>query len=484
MSDEGLVERWGILDRITHMLNLLGFIIALISGLPQLQLTIFGLDIGRNFTWLTEILGGEGVRRILHRYVVTALVGIAITTHILNFGLRKTRSNILLTYSDFRDLILYYRSKLVGGSKPYLGFHVPGEKLLYWIAVVCLPVLGFTGIIMWLKLSFIEYHLLRLLHRTAFLILTIFVMIHFILNMILPEQWKALKAMFTNGRVERKWIETHHPRTLKEEQIISAARRRTIRMFLWAIPLAGLAYIFSITLQRQRFEIGNILIEPSKPMLGKPFTVSVEVSNAGYVEDSVNLRLTIDGKLLAEKQITLLDGETSLVSFQATMNELGKHTLEVNGFSKTFEVVEALPPIDPEVAERFKKILPEAFEFAPVIKEGKILYYEIYDEKGSLIAYGFDERVYAPTDRLRITGIIGLDYKIRALDVDRLQPDIQLLRDEIIEPAFENQFIGLRVEDLYLSPQGKIDAVSGATISSTRIVETVRKILSGIQQSS
>jgi len=101
-----------------------------------------------------------------------------------------------------------------------------------------------------------------------------------------------------------------------------------------------------------------------------------------------------------------------------------------------------------------------------------------------LIGYGFHERVYAPTDRLTVTGIIDLDYKVRMIDVEKLKPDIHVLNDKILDPDFENQFIGLTIEEMRLSPEGKIDAVSGATISSTLIVETIRKILEEVQSPS
>ncbi|MCS7125658.1 MAG: cytochrome b/b6 domain-containing protein [Aigarchaeota archaeon] len=484
MSANDIITRWSILDRISHFMNLLGVLIAIVSGLPQLNLIIFGFDLGGQFRWITDFIGGEGIRRILHRYIVTGLIGSAFTLHVLSFGLRKQKSHIIFTWKDLKDLIAYYEHKFFKKSKPSLGFHVPGEKLLYWIALVCLFLLGLTGIMMWMRSMFIEYNLLRLLHRIAFIILSVFVLLHFILNIVLPEQLTALKAMFIHGKVSREWIKQHHPKTFEEEQVISISRRRTLKLFLWIIPAAGLSYLFSELLQKPQYKIGEIIVEPAKVMAGKPFTIFVEVTNTGYREDAFSIQLFIDGEFVAERKVTLLDGETRLLNFKATLNDKGQHIIEVNGISKLIEVVEAPPPIEKEIAEKFKKLLAEAYDFIPVIKDGKIAYYEIYDDGGMLIAYGFYERVYAPTDRLTVTGIIDLNYKIKMIDIEKLKPDIHVLNEKILEPEFENQFIGLMIEEVKLSPEGKIDAVSGATISSSQIVETIRKVLGEIQSSS
>ena len=484
MFRKNLVQRWDIFDRISHLINLSGILIAIITGLPQLNLTLFGFDLGAQFRWITDVIGGEGVRRILHRYVVTGLISLAFTLHVFGFGLRKKKSHILLTFKDLKDLVAYYGHKFFRKAKPALGFHVPGEKLLYWVALICLFILGSTGIIMWTRLLYIEYNLLRLFHRIASIILSLFVVVHFVMNIILPEQRSAIRAMFINGRVPEEWVKQHHPKTFEEDEQTLLTRRRTIKMFLWLIPAIGFSYLFSELLQKPKYQIGDIIVGSPKVMVGKPFTISVEVTNIGYMEGSFPIRLSIDGKTVAEKNIVLLDGETNLVNFKTTIDEIGQHTIEVNGVSKVIEVVEAPPPIEKELADRFKELFPIAYDFVPVMKDGKIVYYEIYDVEGMLIGYGFHERVYGPTDRLTVTGIIDLDYKIKIIDVQKLKPDIHVHNDEILEPVFENQFKGLTIEEIKLSPEGKIDAVSGATISSTLIVETIRKILEEVQSSS
>ena len=49
---------------------------------------------------------------------------------------------------------------------------------------------------------------------------------------------------------------------------------------------------------------------------------------------------------------------------------------------------------------------------------------------------------------------------------------------EIIKPWFQEQYIGLNLEELWLKSEkssGKIEAITGATITSDAITKTVRK---------
>jgi hypothetical protein len=46
---------------------------------------------------------------------------------------------------------------------------------------------------------------------------------------------------------------------------------------------------------------------------------------------------------------------------------------------------------------------------------------------------------------------------------------------DVTEPGFEKQFIGLMVEEVNLSPDGKIDAITDATLSSTWITDGIRQ---------
>jgi len=484
---ERYVTRWGKLDRITHVLVLCGVVLGIASGLPVYRNTLPIFD-GVSFAWMTNLLLGEGARRILHRYIVTFLVGLAVVLLGLDFSLRNKRTHIRLTLRDIKDFVAYYRNLFFHAPEPKLGFHVPGEKIFFWVAVVCLPLLGSTGLLMWTRTGWLPYYVLSLLHEAAFLLLSFFVVVHFLLTILLRKEWPVLKAMFTYGRVERRWVEEHHPLAFQEEQPIKVTtRRRFITSLLWAVPAAALGVTLWKLSEYPEIRLSNLTIEPAKVEVGKPVSVSVLVENTGYREGVWALHLNVDGNVVSEKQVTLMDGEAKLVSLETSIQAEGMHELAVNELAGSVQVVPLpppLPPIEPAIAEKVKRLLPEAVDFKPVGKEGKVIYYEAYDKTGMLIGYAFDTRAYAPTDRLEIVGVVNLDYKVLVIDIEPIQGHPELHDARIAEPAFEHEFAGLSMKDLDVSPKGKIDAITGATVSSQAVTEAVRSEIEAIMQSS
>jgi len=144
--------------------------------------------------------------------------------------------------------------------------------------------------------------------------------------------------------------------------------------------------------------------------------------------------------------------------------------------------------IPQEFQRLVEKYLPQAYVFTPVMKDGQVLYYDIYDQENKVIAYGFKTAVEPPktlTDRLIIIGLVDLNYKVVAIDISS-KKGTKLWKKEIAEPDFEKEFSGLTVEELKLSSEGgKVDAITGATVSSKAVVEAVREkiqeIISGSQ---
>ena len=143
--------------------------------------------------------------------------------------------------------------------------------------------------------------------------------------------------------------------------------------------------------------------------------------------------------------------------------------------------------IPQEFQRLVEKYLPQAYVFTPVMKDGQVLYYDIYDQENKVIAYGFKTAVEPPktlTDRLIIIGLVDLNYRVVAIDISS-KKGTKLWKKEIAEPDFEKEFSGLTVEELKLSSEGgKVDAITGATVSSKAVVEAVREKIQEIISSS
>jgi hypothetical protein len=141
--------------------------------------------------------------------------------------------------------------------------------------------------------------------------------------------------------------------------------------------------------------------------------------------------------------------------------------------------------------ERFVGLLPEIAQIKPVAGDGETICWEAYDKTGSLIGYAFaadvpeavaDVGETEEMDRYQIFGIVDpKEYKIIALDITiHPQGPAEPWATEITEPNFEKQYIGLTVQEIELSPDGKIDSISDSTLSSTWVTDAIREKVEGI----
>ncbi len=135
------------------------------------------------------------------------------------------------------------------------------------------------------------------------------------------------------------------------------------------------------------------------------------------------------------------------------------------------------------------EILPGGERFEPVEKNGAILYYKIYDNGDKLIGTAFktNKKGYSSV----IETIAGMDLKgkltaIKIINqnetpglgtrVTEISNSISILdffagkrQDSTVKPWFQAQFSGRNIPDL-----DGIQAITGATISSRAVIESVK----------
>jgi len=136
--------------------------------------------------------------------------------------------------------------------------------------------------------------------------------------------------------------------------------------------------------------------------------------------------------------------------------------------------------------EDFKRLLPEIAEIRQPVGDGALVCWEAYDSSGNLIGYAFVKDIPETVpdvpgaedmDRYRVFGIVDpKEFKIINLDIT-IHPEMtgEPWSLDITEPEFEKRFIGLSVSEMSLVPDGKIDAVSEATLSSTWVTDGIRE---------
>lgn len=141
--------------------------------------------------------------------------------------------------------------------------------------------------------------------------------------------------------------------------------------------------------------------------------------------------------------------------------------------------------------ERLKRLLPGIAGIRPLGGEEGLDFWEAYDGSGKLIGYAFAAKVpevvpdIPDMDEMDVYQVYGVvdpaEHKILNIEIS-LHPDgpEEPWTMEITEPEFTNQYIGLTVEEIDLSPDGKIDSVTDATLSSTWITDAIRDKVSKI----
>jgi len=177
--------------------------------------------------------------------------------------------------------------------------------------------------------------------------------------------------------------------------------------------------------------------------------------------------------------VTEVKTVTSMIT--TTVTETITHS-----FTETSTPTQTITPSIPEeLKEKFQELLPGSSIFIPVTKNDEIVYYKALSTDGSLLGYVFETKAYGPTDILIVYGAIDPLLKVIAIDVDKAPEATYLFNPDIATPEFEDQFKGLGVDDLALKPEGKIDAVTGATLSSGAVAEVVKakiELISEIEQ--
>ncbi len=141
--------------------------------------------------------------------------------------------------------------------------------------------------------------------------------------------------------------------------------------------------------------------------------------------------------------------------------------------------------------EIFKQLLPQIAQIKPLTSNAEIVCWEAYDEAGTLLEYAFAKDVpelgadfpgIEDMDKYQVAGIVDTkEYKIINIDIS-LHPEgpEEPWTTEITEPKFKKQYVGLTVKEIELAPDGKIDAISEATLSSNWITTAIRDKLEEI----
>ncbi|MCS7127209.1 MAG: cytochrome b/b6 domain-containing protein [Thaumarchaeota archaeon] len=198
------VLRWNRTARIAHWLMVIGVTAGFVSGLPVLD--------GRLFKPIDDLLGGEAVREFLHYYVTTVFLGAAIPLVFVR-GIAARGDEWWWPSWDEVKQAVRVALHWFGLSREYpvIGFHHPMEKLFLMSVHFGLVLLGLSGVLMvFADLGPTYKFVLLMLHDIGFLMVSVPLAGHFLLA-VNPVNWQALRAIFTDGKVDLSWARHHHP---------------------------------------------------------------------------------------------------------------------------------------------------------------------------------------------------------------------------------------------------------------------------------
>lgn len=195
--ESGPILRYRPSTRINHWLVAIAFVLAALSGLALFHPSLYGLS---------GVLGGGTWTRILHPFI-----GVAMFVLFTLLAVRMWRENRMERrdwewLQNFREVLANREA-----NAPEVARYNGGQKLLFWIMVLCLLALLVSGVPIW-RAYFSGYfpigtvRFASVVHALFGLILILGIVVH-----VYAAIWikGSIRAM-TRGTVSRGWAHKHH----------------------------------------------------------------------------------------------------------------------------------------------------------------------------------------------------------------------------------------------------------------------------------
>ncbi|UCG54654.1 MAG: hypothetical protein JSV32_00070, partial [Dehalococcoidia bacterium] len=123
--------------------------------------------------------------------------------------------------------------------------------------------------------------------------------------------------------IEKKWVECESTVDLKAHTVSTKIDRFSI-------------YTVMAIKHPANFTIADLKINPHEVTSGESISISVLITNIGYLTGSYPVTLKIDNEAVATKDVTLAGGTSQTVTFTTAKDITGTYSVNVNGLSGTF----------------------------------------------------------------------------------------------------------------------------------------------------
>jgi formate dehydrogenase subunit gamma len=204
MNPQTQIQRYTESERVNHWIVAIAFVLAGLSGLAMFHPALF---------WLCNLFGGGPWTRILHPFISVVMFAAFVPLMVRFWGYNTIEHRDRQWLKQWRDVVNNREDKL-----PEVGRYNAGQKLLFWLTVICMITLFVTGVLFW-RPWFADYfpiplvRLATLLHSAAATVLIIGIIVH-----IYAAIWVkgSIRAMM-RGTVSIKWAAKHHLAWLREK---------------------------------------------------------------------------------------------------------------------------------------------------------------------------------------------------------------------------------------------------------------------------
>ncbi|MCB8888272.1 formate dehydrogenase subunit gamma [Vreelandella malpeensis] len=193
-----MMLRYPTSTRINHWTMALSFILLALSGLAFFHPPFF---------FLSHTLGGPVWARILHPFIGVLFFLLFALMAVSHAGNNLPIRNDVRWMKQIKDVLANRDEKV-----PPIGKYNPGQKLVFWLLVLCVPTLLITGVLMW-RPWFAGYfpvtvvRIASLLHALAAFGAIVTIVIH-----IYAAIWvKGSFGAMIRGFVTHAWAKHHHP---------------------------------------------------------------------------------------------------------------------------------------------------------------------------------------------------------------------------------------------------------------------------------
>lgn len=190
------LDRFNLLERLTHWVVGVAFVLLLLSGLALSYPSLF---------WLTLILGGGPAARVLHPWI-----GMVFTVGLILMFVLWGRE----MFMDARDwawlrAVRHY-ARHEEDKVPPAGKYNGGQKAFFWTQCLLGVAYGLSGIALWFPTGFDAGLLtgMRLVHYLATLAGGLLLILHIYLGTI---AYPGTARGMLHGKVSRSWARLHHP---------------------------------------------------------------------------------------------------------------------------------------------------------------------------------------------------------------------------------------------------------------------------------